>query len=41
MFYYYIQQPTLWHDVNQTLRRPVNYLIYPWRRLRVTSREQM
>ena len=40
MFGYYVQQPSLWHDVNRTLHRPINYCIYLWRRLRVTSRER-
>ena len=41
VFGYFVQQPSLWHDVNRTLRRPVNYCIYLWRRLRVTSRERV
>ena len=39
MFGYYVQQPSLWHDVNRTLRWPINYCIYLWRRLCVTSRD--
>ena len=38
MFGYYIKQPSPWCDVNQTLCRPVNYFIYLWRYLRLTSR---
>ena len=41
MFGYYVQQPSLWHDVSRTLRRPINYCIYLWRRLRVQSRERV
>ena len=36
---FYVQQSSLWHDVNRTLRRPTIYCIYLWPRLRVTSRE--
>ena len=41
MFNFYVQQQSLWHDVNRTLRRPTNYCIYLWRLLRVTSRERV
>ena len=39
MFDYLFQESSSWHDVNRTLRRPINYFIYPWRHLRVTSWE--
>ena len=41
VFGYYVQQPSLWHNVSRTLRRPVNYCIFLWRCLRVTSRERV
>ena len=33
VFGYYVPQPSLWHDVNRTFHRPINYCIYLWRRL--------
>ena len=41
MFGYYVQQPSPWNVVSWMLRQPVNYCIYLWRRLQVTSREQV
>ena len=41
MFGYYVQQSSPWHHINRTLRRPINYCIYLWCRLRVMSRERV
>ena len=30
LFSYYVQQPSLWHNINRTLHRPINYCIYLW-----------
>ena len=37
----FIDKPSLRHDVNRTLRRPVISCIYLWHCLRVTSRERV
>ena len=41
MFGYYVQQPSLYHDVNRTLRWPINYCIYLRHRLRLLPHERV